>query len=83
MLRISQPDERQTLRLEGRLTRYEVGLLRESLRRGPNGCEALDLSGLAFVDEAGAAVLAELRERGLELRGGSSFVRLLLEGVES
>jgi anti-anti-sigma regulatory factor len=83
MLRISRPDERPTLCLEGRLTRYEVGLLRESLRRGASGCEVLDLSGLTFVDEAGAAVLVEMRRRGLELRGGSSFVRLLLEGVES
>lgn len=81
MLRITDPDDRHTLRLEGRLTRYEVGLLRETLRRRPNGYQALDLAGLAFVDEAGAAALAELQRRGLELRGGSAFVEALLNEV--
>jgi anti-anti-sigma regulatory factor len=81
MLRITDPDDRHTLLLEGRLTRYEVALLRETLRRGPNGYQVLDLAGLAFVDEAGAAALAELQRRGLELRGGSSFVEALLKEV--
>jgi anti-anti-sigma regulatory factor len=82
MLRITRRPDR-SIRLEGRLTRYEVGLLREALRASSNGAETLDLADLAFVDEAGAAALADLRSRGLELRGGSSFVRQLLEEVAS
>jgi hypothetical protein len=77
MLRISRRDDESPLRLEGRLTRYEVALLRETLRsaRAPH---ALELADLAFVDEAGAAALRDLRARGVTLRGGSPFVRLLL-----
>ncbi len=71
------------LRLEGRLTRYEVGLLREALRAPGQGCAFVDLTGLVFADEAGAAALRDLGRRGLELRGGSAFVRQLLEEVQS
>ncbi|HVH06495.1 MAG TPA: STAS domain-containing protein [Myxococcota bacterium] len=83
MLRITQRDDRETLRLEGRLTRYEVALLRETLRRGPNGTRVIDLAGVAFLDEDGARTLIDLRQRGLELRGGSPFVKQLLLEVES
>ena len=83
MLRITPREDRTTLRLEGRLTRYEVGLLRETLRRGANGMRAVDLGGVAFLDEAGARALLDLRARGLELRGGSPFVKQLLLEVES
>jgi anti-anti-sigma regulatory factor len=83
MLRITRRPDR-SVRLEGRLTRYEVALLREALRASSSSAaEALDLADLAFVDEAGAAALSELRSRGLELRGGSPFVRQLLEEVAS
>ena len=82
MLRIThRPD--QALRLEGRLTREEVSVLRETLHASPDPCPALDLSGLAFVDEAGVAALVDLGRRGCELRGGSAFVRQLLEEVAS
>ena len=82
MLRITRrPD--QALRLEGRLTRYEVGLLRQTLRSRTPAFDAVDLSGLAFLDAHGAAALRDLRRRGLELRGGSPFVRQLLEEVAS
>jgi anti-anti-sigma regulatory factor len=83
MLRITQPAENETLRLEGRLTRYEVALLRETLRRSANGTRAIDLAGVAFLDEHGARALLDLRARGLELRGGSPFVKQRLREVES
>lgn len=82
MLRITHRPDR-SLHLEGRLTRYEVGLLRETLRASATGLRLVDLADLAFVDEAGAAALTDLRSRGLELRGGSAFVRQLLEEVAS
>jgi anti-anti-sigma regulatory factor len=81
MLRITQRDV--TLSLEGRITRYEVALLRETVRRGPDGARVLDLAGVAFLDEDGAKTLLDLRRRGLELRGGSPFVQQLLLEVES
>jgi anti-anti-sigma regulatory factor len=78
MLRITRrPD--QALRLEGRLTREEVALLRGAAA----GCGAVDLSGLAFVDESGADALRELARQGCELRGGSPFVRQLLGEMAS
>ncbi len=80
MLRITR-DLQHSLRLEGRLTRHEVALLREELRSSANPVAAVDLTSLAFVDEAGAAALVDLRRRGLEVRGGSAFVRQLLEEV--
>ena len=82
MLRITRQLE-HTIHLEGRLTRHEIGLLREVLRSSANGVAVLDLSRLAFVDEVGAASLVDLRRRGLEIRGGSPFVRQLLEEVAS
>jgi ABC-type transporter Mla MlaB component len=78
MLRITRTQDR-TLRLEGRLTRYEIGLLRETLRSAPDGPPVIDLADLGFLDPEGAAALAELRRRGAELRGGSAFVRELLK----
>ena len=82
MLRITRRPDRG-LDLEGRLTRYEVGLLRETVSSADAIPAHVDLSGIGFLDEAGAAALVELGRRGLELRGGSSFVRRLLEEVSS
>ena len=80
MLRITRQLE-HTVRLEGRLTRQEVPVLREAFRSPDCSTTVLELSSLVFVDEAGAAVLADLRREGLELRGGSPFVRQILEEV--
>jgi anti-anti-sigma regulatory factor len=82
MLRITGRDDERTLRLEGRLTRYEVGLLREALRTARHPA-VVDLGGLGFLDAAGASALAELRRRGTRLRGASPFVRELLKEVAS
>jgi anti-anti-sigma regulatory factor len=83
MLRITHRDDRVTLSLEGRITRYEVALLRETVRRGPDVARVLDLAGVTFLDEDGAKTLLDLCQRGLELRGGSPFVQQLLLEVES
>ena len=83
MLRITRrlEDAVPLVHLEGRLTRHEVGLLREVLRSAANRIAVVDLSQLAFVDDAGVASLVDLRRRGLCIRGGSPFVRRLLEEV--
>jgi len=81
MLRITRHLEHA--HLEGRLTRHEVGLLREVFRSSTSGIAVVDLTSLAFVDEVGAAALVDLQRRGLEIRGSSPFVRQLLEEVAS
>jgi anti-anti-sigma regulatory factor len=44
------------------------------------GQYVLDLSKLMFADEAGAEVIRTLRERGADIRGASSFIKLLING---
>ena len=44
------------------------------------GQYVLDLSKLMFADEAGAEVIRTLRERGVDIRGASSFIKLLING---
>ena len=40
----------------------------------------LDLSKLMFTDDAGAAAIRALREGGADIRGASSFIKLLIDG---
>ncbi len=82
MLRITRHLQR-ALHLEGRLTRHEVDLLREVFRSPTDRVAVVDLTSVAFVDEVGAAALADLQRRGVEIRGGSPFIRQLLEEVAS
>jgi len=44
------------------------------------GHYVLDLSKLMFADDAGAEVIRTLRERGADIRGASSFMKLLING---
>lgn len=79
MLRIwftESPDERVTLRLEGRLVGPWVAELRRScehvLRR--NGRLTLDLGNLSFVDGDGVALVRSLAARDVTLLNCSAFV---------
>jgi len=40
----------------------------------------LDVSKLMFADDAGAGAIRMLCERGAEIRGASSFIKLLING---
>ena len=40
----------------------------------------LDLSKLMFADDAGAEAIRRLCERGAEIRGASTFIKLLING---
>jgi len=40
----------------------------------------LDLSRLKFTDDSGAEAIRTLRERGADVRGASSFIKLLING---
>ena len=40
----------------------------------------LDLSELVFADDAGIDIIRSLREKGAEISGASSFIKLLIDG---
>ena len=44
------------------------------------GHYVLDLSKLMFADDAGAEAIRTLREGGADIRGASSFIKLLIDG---
>ncbi len=66
----------ERLRVEGRLTHDTVEQLR--LACGAAIAE-LDVSGLQYVDAAGATLLQELQQAGVRLDGGSGFLVELLK----
>jgi hypothetical protein len=43
----------------------------------------LELSELMFADNAAVEVIRSLQERGAEIRGASSFIKLLINGEQS
>jgi anti-anti-sigma regulatory factor len=69
------------IRIEGSLSGETVGELRDliasEVRAG-----TLDLSGLASLDAQGRALLLELRGHGHRLRGGSLYIKRLLEEAQ-
>jgi len=73
------------LKLEGRLTHGDLveldavvtTCLREKRR------VVVDLAGIAFLDESGAAALVAAERYEVELVGASPFIRELLEEVTS
>ena len=40
----------------------------------------LDLSELIFADDAGIDVIRSMREKGADISGASSFIKLLIDG---
>jgi ABC-type transporter Mla MlaB component len=81
MLRITEREG--YLLLEGRIAERWVPELERAasscLRQNPT--LALDLSGVSYVDAAGAELLSRLVERRVALRGHSGFVAELLDRV--
>ncbi|MDX2033606.1 MAG: hypothetical protein SF339_23215 [Blastocatellia bacterium] len=73
MLRIEEEktEAARTLRLDGRLVREWVEVLREHVE----GAVELDLAGVTFADAAGVELLRRLEARGVPLRGCSPFLR--------
>jgi hypothetical protein len=84
MLRITErrrhEDGRTVLAVEGRLAGPWVDELRRAAAPDAAGAgsTALDLTGLAFADERGAALLRELADAGVEVVGASAYVAVLL-----
>jgi ABC-type transporter Mla MlaB component len=69
------------LLLEGNLLKDWIEELQRALAqaRQDGAALGLDLSGLRFIDAAGARFLRECRKRGVSLLGASPFVSALLD----
>ena len=83
MLKITRtdgPDATRTFKLEGKLLGPWIAEVRDvcTPRNGPSGRTSLDLSGLTFVDQAGAKLLKDLIGRGLAVSACSGFVAEML-----
>jgi RNA polymerase sigma-70 factor (ECF subfamily) len=78
--RIDGQDSMQTFKLEGKLLEPWVAEVLNvcSSRDGWSGRTSLDLSGLTFVDQAGAKLLKDLIGRGIAVSACSGFVAELL-----
>jgi ABC-type transporter Mla MlaB component len=83
--RIQGSDETQTLKLDGKLLGPWVAEVRDLC--ASSGCQPgrmrLDLSGLSFVDAAGAALLQDLLRQGFTVAACSGFVAELLQRENS
>ncbi len=67
------------LHVAGRLTGPAIEQLAEACEP-MKGRFVLDLSKLKFADDAGTEAIRTLRERGADIRGASSFIKLLING---
>ena len=78
---ISQTKEEAVLKVEGWVSGADVALLKEEGTRLLRETErlVLDLDGVQFIDREGIALLKRWSGKRLELRGGSLFIRGLLE----
>ena len=85
MLRLTPQAGREgeiVLVIDGWMTGANADLVeREVLRLSQSQTVSeVDLQGVRSIDRRGIAVLGRLISNGLEIRGGSSYVDLLLEG---
>ena len=67
------------LHVAGRLAGPAITQL-EDVCEPMEGQYVLDLSKLKFADDAGAEAIRTLREGGADIRGASSFIKLLIDG---
>jgi len=67
------------LYVAGRLAGDAITQLTDACESMENHC-VLDLSNLMFTDDAGAESIRALCEKGAEIRGASSFIKLLING---
>jgi anti-anti-sigma regulatory factor len=77
----SQTPEEVVLEVHGWVSGGNVSILEQEGVRvlGESGRLVLDLRGVQFIDEEGVGVLRGWVSEGVVLRGGSLFVRMLLE----
>ncbi len=67
------------LHVSGRLTGPAITQLSDACEP-MKGRFVLDLSKLRFADDDGVEAIRALRERGADIRGASSFIKLLING---
>ena len=65
------------LHVAGRLTGHAIAQLSD-VCESVDGHYVLDLSKLMFADDAGAEAIRTMRERGVDIRGASAFIKLLI-----
>ncbi len=67
------------LRISGRLVKPVIKQLTDVCEPLENNF-VLDLSNMTLADDAGAEVIRKLRAKGADIRGASSFIKLLING---
>jgi len=67
------------VRVSGRLVTTSIKQLTR-ICEPMEGSFVLDLSNLVFADNAGAEVIRGLRGKGADIRGASTFIKLLIDG---
>jgi anti-anti-sigma regulatory factor len=67
------------LHVAGRLAGDAITQLTDACE-SMEGHYVLDLSKLMFADDAGAEAIRTILERGADIRGASSFIKLLING---
>lgn len=67
------------LHVAGRLSGDAITQLTDACKP-MEGHYVLDLSKLMFVDDEGAEAIRTLREKGADIRGASTFIKLLING---
>ena len=78
MLRISRIDG--CLVVEGRIAGPWVEELAKAIETGPD-IPAVDVSGVGYVDPAGARLLLRLLSEGISIRESSAYVTEILKGA--
>ena len=69
----------EVMQVSGRLVEPFIQQLTD-LCEPLEGNFVLDLSNLVFADDAGIDVIRSLREKGADICGASSFIKLLIDG---
>ena len=80
-LTVSREDRAIVVHVDGRLTVHGLHDLNRMVA-GAAGAVILDLTNLLSADDAGVAALRLLTGRGVQLRGASPYVALLLQADE-
>lgn len=80
MLKISKSDG--CLVVEGRIAGPWVDELSRALLEAPPA-RTIDVSGVGYVDAAGARLLRGLASRGIAIEGSSAFIAETLKGAAS
>ncbi len=80
MIRITETTEaqRRVFRIDGRLTAENVPVL-DSRCTEVGRPHVLDVAGLKSADAVGSEKLRELASSGVEIRGASPYLRLLID----